>query len=128
MNKLNLKQILWFLFSLYFTYMFVKNGWRKFDPEGFWGPAFSRWGYPVWFLYFIGVVEFVGGLLLVIPRYKVFGALALATVMIGALITRIINGVGFDDAFAISFYCVCMLIIAENGGFFKRFTNPQEST
>lgn len=128
MNKLNLKQILWFLFSLYFAYMFVKNGWRKFDVEGFWGPAFGNWGYPVWFLYFIGVVEFAGGLLLVVPRYNVFGALALAVVMLGALITRIIHGVGMGDAFAISFYGVCMLLIAEKGGFFERFKKPEEIT
>jgi len=37
-------RVLVFLFLLNFTIMFVKNGYRKFDPEGFWSGAFERWG------------------------------------------------------------------------------------
>lgn len=101
-----------FLFLLNFTIMFVKNGYRKFDVDGFWGPPFERWGYPVWFLYFIGVLEFGGGLALLIPRITRYGALVLAVVMLGALVTRLIHGVSFGDAQAITFYMVCMLIVA----------------
>lgn len=108
----NIRRVLLFLFTLYFTYMFVKNGWRKFDPEGFWGAPFARWGYPVWFLYLIGVMEFGGGLAILIPRIAGYGALVLATVMFGAFMTRLIHGMGVDDAMSIFFYMVSMLLLA----------------
>ncbi len=106
------RRVLLFLFRFYFTMMFVKNGYLKFDPEGFWGPAFKRWGYPVWFLFFIGVLEFAGGLLILVPRFAGYAALTLALVMLGALITRLIHGTGLYDAIAITFYMVAMLLLS----------------
>ncbi len=28
----------------YLGWMYVEMGWVKFDPDGFWRPAFERWG------------------------------------------------------------------------------------
>ena len=73
--------------------MFIRNGWRKFDPEGFWSHSFlETWGFPLWFMYFIGVVEFLSGILLLIPKFRPAASLVLAVVMIGALSTRSISG------------------------------------
>jgi len=110
------REIIWrvlvFLFLLNFTIMFVKNGYRKFDPEGFWSGAFERWGYPGWFMVFIGVLEFGGGLLILLPRVSGYAALVLAAVMLGALVTRLIHGISFGDAQAITFYMACMSAVA----------------
>ncbi len=84
------------------------------------------WGYPVWFLFFIGFVEFVGGLLLIVPRFNVYGAIAIFFVMAGAFVTRIIHGTDLGDALSISFYGVCMLMIVEDGGFLDRFKKSKE--
>lgn len=108
--------------------MFVKNGYLKFDPEGFWGPAFERWGYPVWFLFFIGVLEFGGGLAILVPRIAPYGALVLAVVMLGALVTRLIHGVSFGDASAISFSMVSMLLLAYEHEPFKSIGHRMESS
>jgi uncharacterized membrane protein YphA (DoxX/SURF4 family) len=107
-----IRQVLLILFTLYFTILFVKHGYLKFDPDGFWGPAFMRWGYPVWFLFLIGGLEFGGGIAILIPRLAGYGALVLAIVMLGALVTRLIHGMSFDDGISIAFNLVAMLILA----------------
>lgn len=72
--------------------VFISQGLMKFDPDGFWTPAFERWGYPVWFRYLIGVLETVGGALLLVPRTATYGAGVLLPVMVGAFITRLRDG------------------------------------
>ena len=115
-----INQILWFLFSLYFAQVFIKHGYFKFDIEGFWAPAFSRWGYPVWFMYFIGALEFIGGILILIPkRIGGYGALTLAIVMLGAFVTRSIHGSSADDLYSIAFNCVSMLLLSMERGTYK---------
>jgi len=123
-----IRKVLLVLFTLYFTIMFVKNGYLKFDPEGFWGPAFERWGYPVWFLFFIGVLEFGGGLAILLPRIAPYGALVLAIVMLGALVTRLIHGVSFGDASSISFNMVSMLLLAYEHEPFRSIRDKTESS
>ncbi|MBX2819747.1 MAG: DoxX family protein [Rhodothermaceae bacterium] len=123
-----IRKVLLVLFALYFTIMFVKNGYLKFDPEGFWGPAFERWGYPVWFLFFIGVLEFGGGLAILVPRIAPYGALVLAVVMLGALVTRLIHGVSFGDASSITFNMVAMLLLAYEHEPIKSLVYKKESS
>ena len=116
-----IRKVLIFLFTLNFTYMFVRHGYFKFDPEGFWSSAFEKWSYPVWFMFFIGLVEFLGGLIILIPRIAGYGAISLAVVMFGALITRLIHGVSTGDAIAITFNMVAMLILAFEYNPFKEW-------
>lgn len=112
-----LKPVLLYLISLNFAYMFIYHGWLKFDPEGFWSGAFiNRWGYGLYFMYFIGVCEFLGGLSLLIPRTARYGAMLLAIVMFGAAITRIVFGTSIDDVITIVFNMVVMLYIATERG------------
>jgi putative oxidoreductase len=47
--------------------------------------GFASMGYPIWFLYVTGVIEIVGGILLLIPRTAVFGVLLLGATMVGAV-------------------------------------------
>lgn len=122
-----IRRVLLVLFTLNFTFLFVQHGYLKFDPEGFWGPAFlERWGYPVWFLYLIGALELAGGLAILVPRTASYGALVLATVMLGALVTRLIHGVSLDDAVSIIFNMVAMLLLAYEYAPFKAMLAPKE--
>ena len=109
--------LLW-LISCWFAYRLIVNGLRKFDPEGMWTKAFERWGYPVWFRIFIGVLETVGGILLVIPPVRHFGGLILFSVMAGALTTRLIHGTSLDDALSIATYAIVFLYLS------SYFTKP----
>ncbi len=96
--------------------MFVDQGWKKFDPEGFWSGAFERWGYPTWFMFFIGFLEVGGALLILVPKVNGYGAITLAVVMFGALTTRLIHGMSLVDGVSIAFYMVSMLILAHEKG------------
>lgn len=122
MSKPTIKDILFWLFSLYFTILFVDQGWKKFDPEGFWSGAFERWGYPTWFMFFIGFLEVAGGILILFPRVNGYGALTLAAVMLGAFITRLIHGMSISDGVSIAFYLVAMTLLAYEKGTFDKIS------
>ncbi len=110
--KTVIKEVLINLVGLYLAYLFLIQGWKKFDPEGFWAPAFNRWGYPVWFMFLIGFLEVAGALLLLIPKTAFYAGIALATVMIGAFTTRAINGSTPDDLIWIAIFGIAAGSIA----------------
>jgi uncharacterized membrane protein YphA (DoxX/SURF4 family) len=98
--------IAWAL-GLYLARMYVRNGWIKFDPDGFWTAAFAEWGFPVWFRWLVGAIEVVGGALLLVPWLASWAAAALTIVMLGALTLRL-GGGWFVDAAWIAAYLVCL--------------------
>ena len=109
-NKIQpFQPILIWLLAAYMAYQLGFHGFEKLKADGFWTGAFERWGYPVWFRIFIGILEMLGALLLLIPKIRHFGGLLLFVIMIGALITRLINGVSFTDVASITFNAVLFL-------------------
>ncbi|WP_436516300.1 DoxX family protein [Ekhidna sp. To15] len=117
------KKVLLFLMSANFANTFIQHGWEKFDAEGFWSTAFiERWGYGLYFMYFIGVLEFLGGIAILIPKVNKYGAFVLATVMLGAASTRIIFGTSLDDVIWILFSMVTLLYISFAYGMDKELT------
>lgn len=97
--------------GLYLAQMYVRMGWIKFDPAGFWTAAFERWGYPVWLRWVVGGIEVGGGLLLLLPWVASYAALALGLVMAGAWMTRVLDA-RFVDVAWITVYFVALLWIA----------------
>jgi uncharacterized membrane protein YphA (DoxX/SURF4 family) len=69
---------------------------------------FAALGYPAWFLYVTGIIEVVGGILLLIPKTAVFGVLLLGATMVGAVVSLLRIG---DMAHA-PFPFVFLLVIA----------------
>jgi putative oxidoreductase len=69
---------------------FVYIGLGKFDetPNGEWIRIFDRIGFGQWFRHATGVVEILGGALLVFPRTRIVGAVLLGVAMVGAIITH----------------------------------------
>ncbi|PWT98556.1 MAG: DoxX family protein [Terriglobia bacterium] len=58
---------------------------------------FQTVGLGLWFMYFTGVLEVIGAIALLVPRFGRLGALLLSLVMLGAIffqLTKIHNGVG----------------------------------
>jgi len=53
---------------------------------------FAALGYPTWFMYFTGVCELLGAILIVIPRYAVVGAIIICCVMVGAIASLVLHG------------------------------------
>ena len=99
------------LLGLYLANMYIRMGWIKFDPDGFWTAAFAHWGYPAWLRVSVGWIEVAGGAMLLIPWTATAGALAVASVMGGAWITRYLDGRYVDVAW-ISCYFVALMWIA----------------
>ena len=56
---------------------------------------FQHWGFPAWFCYVIGVLEILGAVGLLVPRYAAEIASALIMLMIGALFTLLRAGESF---------------------------------
>lgn len=50
------------------------------------------WGYPLWFMFFIGIVEVTGAILVLIPKVAAYGGALLTIDMIGAVGTHIMAG------------------------------------
>lgn len=59
----------------------------KFFPAAHWREYFVDWGFPVWFALVTGAAEVVGAVLSWIPRYAVYGAMLLGSIMAGAAVT-----------------------------------------
>ena len=53
---------------------------------------FESWGYPLWFMYVVGMWEVIGGVLLLMPSVRFYGALLLTVDMLGAVITVVRTG------------------------------------
>jgi putative oxidoreductase len=95
----------------YLALMYVRMGWVKFDPAGFWTAAFERWGYPVWLRWLVGAIEVGGGLLLLVPWVASYAALGVSLVMVGAWVTRVRDGRYVDVAW-ITAYLLALVWIA----------------
>jgi putative oxidoreductase len=77
--------------QIFMGLMFVLLGVMKFqDPS--WARKFAQWGYPDGFYMVVGVLEAVGGVALLVPRFSTYGAVLLMTVMAGAALTHLVFG------------------------------------
>ena len=101
------------LVGAYLAWMYVNQGLVKFDPDGFWTPAFERWGYPSWLRLAVGSIETAGGVMLVIPWLASYGAVGLGVVMVGAWVTRLSDGRMVDVAWLTVFLAALLWIAFE---------------
>ena len=77
--------------SVLLSLVFLASGGAKLAGLEFEIVAFERWGYPLWFMYFIGVVEVAGGIGLLVSRLSALAGAGLAAMMIGAMATHVIH-------------------------------------
>ena len=68
---------------------FIAVGTDKFAAKSEWVKVFNQIGWGQWFRYATGIVEALGGLLLLVPRLTSLGAALLACAMIGAIIAHL---------------------------------------
>lgn len=102
MKKKILVVVLWTLCIL-MAVLFIPSGFPKIVPEEAMLNRFARWGYPGWFATVIGIVELLGGILILIPRTTLYAAGALMVVMLGAVYTHISSGIGGPSFALIAF-------------------------
>ncbi len=86
---MNWKSITLWVVSILLTVMFIISGSGKLINPAQASAMFVNYGYPAWFALVIGVVEVVGGVLLLVPRVAFIAAGALSAVMAGAAFTHL---------------------------------------
>ena len=84
--------------SLLLAFVFVGAGSAKLRGDGLMIEFFVSFGYPIWFMYFTGLVEVIGAVLLLVPRLSGIGTVLLICVMLGALVSKMAHGQA-DTAF-----------------------------
>jgi len=72
---------------------FVASGISKIEGASAarWSERFRHWGYPANAQYIVGMFEILGGLGVLIPRWRRAASMTLGVVMIGALGTHLVN-------------------------------------
>ena len=71
--------------------IFLLSGGAKLAGLEFEIEAFTRWGYPLWFMYLVGTLEVAGGIALLVPRVSALGSAGLAAFMTGAVATHVVH-------------------------------------
>jgi len=105
--------MIWFL-RVVLAAAFVFFGLVKFpsDPGSPWVHIFEMIGVGQWFRYCTGIIELVGGLLLLVPRVTYLAVALLGSAMIGALLTHLAL-TGLQPASAVVvILLLCVLTIA----------------
>jgi uncharacterized membrane protein YphA (DoxX/SURF4 family) len=79
--------------ALFLAVALVAVGISKLEgaPAIRWTEKFRHWGYPANAQYVVGMFEILGGLGVLIPRWRRTAALTLGALMIGALCTHVAN-------------------------------------
>ena len=102
--------ILLWIMTLFLVALFLVEGGGKVLLDAGTVKVFLKWGYPAWFVIMVGIVEFTGALLLLVPRFALLGAALLVADMMGAIVTGIIQGIVPIIAFS-SVVLVLLVII-----------------
>ncbi|MFH6782284.1 MULTISPECIES: DoxX family protein [Methylobacterium] len=82
-----------------------------FEVEGF-----ARFGYPLWFLYAVGAAQALGAVMLWVRGTAVYGALLIAAIMVGAVVSHLRAG----DAPAMALPALVLLALAAGLAYARR--------
>jgi putative oxidoreductase len=105
MMKKLIKAALWIVLGA----MFVMAGGAKLMGQHSQVEHFAQWGYPLWFLYLIGIIEVGGGICLFIPKAQFYGIVVLSITMVGAALTHL--RAGEMGAFPVPVVLLCLLVM-----------------
>ncbi len=70
---------------------FLAAGLVKLSGAEMMAANFERFGYPVWFMYFVGIAEVAAAIGLFVQRTAFYSAVCLGILMIGAAATHLMN-------------------------------------
>jgi uncharacterized membrane protein YphA (DoxX/SURF4 family) len=79
---------------------FIQTGPGKLNPSPALVERFEGWGYSGGFARVVGIVETIGALIVLVPSLAAYGALLIATVMLGAIYTHLSTGIGGPETAA----------------------------
>jgi uncharacterized membrane protein YphA (DoxX/SURF4 family) len=67
------------------------------------------WHFPLWFMYFVGVAQLLGGIALFTRQLRMPASLAMALIMIGAIVTTIISGQWINVIICFGVMVLCLI-------------------
>ncbi|HSR67246.1 MAG TPA: DoxX family protein [Acidobacteriota bacterium] len=92
---MNAKHVIAWVLCVVLGLFFIGGaGFSKLSPSDEILENFEAFGYPPWFVTFTGILEVLGGLLLLIPALASYGGLIIAGVMAGAVYSHVASGIG----------------------------------
>ncbi len=68
------------------------------------------WNFPLWFMYFVGIAQVLGGIGLFTRQLRMPASLAMALIMIGAIVTTIISGQILNVIICSIVLVLCMIV------------------
>jgi uncharacterized membrane protein YphA (DoxX/SURF4 family) len=115
-----MKQKILFVACLLFGLMFINAGLNKFfnympTPKDMPKNAIAMFGALMqikWLIPLIGIAEIIGGVLIIIPRYRALGAVIIFPVMVGILLTALSLSSGLPIVLVL--WALLVWIIIEN--------------
>jgi len=117
-----MKKKILFIVCLLFGLMFINAGLNKFFnympvPKDMPKNVMTMFGAIMqirWLLPLVGIAEIIGGILVIIPRYRALGAIIIFPVMVGILLTALSLSSGLPMALVL--FVILIWVIIENWG------------
>jgi len=81
--------LLWVAIGLLILLFTLQGGAKVMGAEHEVVAFTERWGYPLWFMYAVGVLELAGAAGLLLPSLRAWAALGLVGLMLGAISTHV---------------------------------------
>lgn len=110
MNTEKVKNVVAWVLSVLLGLSFLMAGWPKVMPGENMVRRFENWGYSAEFTVLIGILELLGGLLVLLPKTAFYGALLVAILMVGAAYTHLSTGIG-SPMFAMIYLAIAVAVM-----------------
>ena len=85
------QKIFYYVLLVVVSLMFVMSGYMKVSANPTSVEGFLSAHLPIWFMYFIGVAEILGGIGLWIPKLQKWAVWGLEIIMVGAVVVTVLN-------------------------------------
>jgi uncharacterized membrane protein YphA (DoxX/SURF4 family) len=86
------KNIIGWVLSVLLAVLFLFAAVGKLTAQAMVVTMFASFGYPLWFMTCIGVLEVIAGLAILVPRTAVWAAALMVCIMVGAIVTEVVHG------------------------------------
>ena len=97
---LDIRTMLSWALALILAWFFITSGYPKIIGGDAMANRFMDWGYTKDFAKVIGILEVIGGILVLVPRTAFYSSILFICIMVGAIYTHLSTGIG-SPAFAI---------------------------
>ena len=87
---------MYYVLLILVSLIFIMSGYMKVSANAITVAGFAKAHLPLWFMYFIGIAEILGGIALWIPKFSKLSTYGLYIIMLGAIVVTVL----FDNPIA----------------------------